>query len=654
MHVRYRLPILPVLLFSFGAFGQFSTGGIPPSFSPEHEVVFSGKPRPAPVQLAPLDAKALLIEDSKYQEQSRFAAPLPPVDFAPETSGQWVTLANGDRVWRLVLEAPQARGLILMFDQFRLPAGARFFAYTPDKSRILGAYTQQSCLPDGQFLIGVLPNDQAVLELYEPAAAAGLSQIHLNRIDYVYDPAGMAPANNDTPEDFGQSYACNINVNCPQGQNWQTEKRGVGRILMVFSNGSGWCTGSLVANTSGSGEPYFLTAHHCQIIGLLPNFNLWRFDFDYEAPTCVNPQTEPTAKSVLGCTRVAFRHETDFLLLKLNPIPGSYNLYFNGWNRTAATNSNVPSSTFIHHPNGDIKKISIDNNPAIIFNQIINWGSGFGSTPASSHWSVIPEEGIYQPGSSGCPLFDPNKRIVGQLHGGNLDTALCKVVNSWFGRFDLSWDQGATADTRLKEWLDPNNTGATTQNGYIQPAPTTINIGGNIRTHWDVPMPNVLVSLSGDETRATRTDASGNYVFSGLPAGLNYTITPTRDTNDINGITTFDLSLINKHVLSLENLDSPWKIIAADANGSNTVTTIDIVEGRKILLGLNTAFPNVGSWRFFPALTNFPNPNNPFTGFPGGPPPEFLTLNGLQDNVPDANFKGVKIGDVNDNAKPGG
>ena len=122
----------------------------------------------------------------------------------------------------------------------------------------------------------------------------------------------------------------------------------------------------------------------------------------------------------------------------------------------------------------------------------------------------------------------------------------------------------------------------------------------------------------------------------------------------MNGITTFDLSLINKHILSLDTLDSPWKIIAADANGSNSVSTIDIVEGRKILLALNNSFPALGSWRFFPALTNFPNPHDPFTGFPGGLPAEFLQFNGVQDNVSDANFKGVKVGDVNNNANPGG
>ncbi|MBK9338245.1 MAG: hypothetical protein IPM98_17515 [Lewinellaceae bacterium] len=647
MRFFYRFPLFLAFSWSAVSTAQISEGGLPPSFLPENAAAFAAAP--APVVLAAPDAKKLLEDDGLNPERSRFAVPLAPVDIDPARSGDWTVLPNGDRVWRCVLLAPKALGLLLLFDRFHLPAGNRFFAYTPDRQEVLGAYTAQSCLPSGQFLIGVLPGETTVLELHEAAGSKTPADIHLNRLDYVYDPAGVLPGG--APEDFGEALACNINMNCALGQNWQTEKRGVARILMIFSNGAGWCTGSLMANTAGSGEPYFLTAHHCQIIGTTPNFAMWRFDFEYESAGCPNPATEPTRKSVLGCERISFRDETDFLLLKTNPIPANYNVYFNGWNRTPATNALVQNSTFIHHPSGDIKKISRDNDPATIFTQTINWGGQFGISPVNSHWRVVPDEGIYQPGSSGCVLFDQNKRVVGQLHGGNLDPVACVVSGSWFGRFDLSWDQGAGAGSRLREWLDPANTNALTQNGYAQPAPPQAGIGGNIQTHWGAPMPNVLVELSGGATASTRTDAAGNYTFANLAPGLNYTVAPMRDTNDLNGVTTFDLTLINKYVLGLEPLDSPWKIIAADANGSKSVTTIDIVEGRKVILGLNPQFPAVPSWHFLPANTVFPNPANPFSG---GLPTGALQYNNLQQNVTDANFKGVKVGDVNNNANAGG
>jgi len=647
MRMFYRFPLFAALFFVTTASAQISEGGLPPSFLPENAAVFAAAP--VSVLFAAPDSKKLLEDDGLNPERSRFAVPVAAVDVDLARDGSWTTLPNGDRVWRCAVQAPKALGLLLLFDRFHLPAGNKFFAYTPDRQEVLGAYTQQSCLPSGQFLIGVLSGETTVLELHEPAGSKATADIHLNRIDYVYDPAGVLPGG--VPEDFGASLACNINVNCPLGQNWQTEKRGVARILMIFSNGAGWCTGSLIANTANTGEPYFLTAHHCQIIGNAPNFPMWRFDFDYEAVGCPNPATEPNRKSVLGCERISFRDETDFMLLKLNAIPANYNLYFNGWNRTPATNNLVQNSTFIHHPSGDIKKISRDNDPATIFSQTINWGGAFGISPANSHWLVIPDEGIYQPGSSGCALFDPNKRIVGQLHGGNLDPATCIVSGSWFGRFDLSWEQGATPAARLREWLDPAGTNPLTQNGYAQPAPPQASISGNVQTHWGTPMPNVLVQLSGGTTASVRTDANGQYAFPGLTPGQNYTVTPVRDTNDVNGVTTFDLTIINKHVLGLESLDSPWKIIAADANGSNSVTTIDIVEGRKVILGLNTQFPAVPSWRFFPANAVFTDPTNPFSG---GLPAGALQYNNLQQNVTDANFKGVKVGDVNNNANSGG
>ena len=653
MRIVYQLPILLVMLSAVAASAQISEGGHPPSFLPQNAAFFDIVSAPPMKTLPALDVANAFQQDMKQPEQGRFAAPLPVADIGLATDGRWTELPNGDRVWRCALESPKAKGLLLMFDQFRLPPGSRFYAYPPDKEQVFGGYSERSCTPSGKFLIGVLPGDQAILEYFEPRAVKGQGQVHLNRIDYVYDPAGLVPG--DTPEDFGQSLGCNINVNCTQGQNWQMEKKGVARILMVFSNGAGWCTGTLIANTGSTGDPYFLTAHHCQLIGQTPDFSMWRFDFDYEAPTCANPGAEPTPKSVLGCQRISYRAETDFMLLKTSPIPLAYNLYFNGWNRTPATNALVTSSTFIHHPSGDIKKISVDHDPAVLHDQAVNWGGVFGTSAAYSHWKVVPDEGIYQPGSSGCPLFDQNKRIVGQLHGGNADqNNPCLILNAYFGRFDYSWIQGSTPDTRLKEWLDPGNTLALTQNGYVQPPASKITISGNIKTHWGVNMANVQVNLSGGATLSTRTDASGNYSFPNLESGLSYTVTPERDTNDVNGVTTFDLSLINKHVLGLNPLDSPWKILAADANSSNSVSTSDIVEGRKVILGLNTAFPGVSSWRFFPATINFSDPANPFSGFPGGPPPQYLQFTALQENVTDANFKGVKMGDVNNNADSNG
>lgn len=648
----YRFTLL-ALLWAGLAQAQISDGGLPPSLQSAHAPLFASKKPPARV-LPPPALEKIREEDAAMPWRGRFAVPM-TTDVSPEQQGVWTTLPNGDRIWQADVVAPDALGLVLLFDEFRLPPGAQFFAYTPDQSRVKGAYTTKSCLPSGKFTIGVLPGEQARLELYEPANVQGQSRIHLNRVDYAYDRAALAEGDPAASADFGESLPCNINVNCTQGANWQVEKKGVARILMVFNGnglgqnaGSAWCTGSLVANTGGTGTPYFLTAHHCQILLSGPDFDQWVFDFDYESPTCSNPVIEPAAKSVLGCENIASRAETDFMLLKLNPIPTAYSLYFNGWDRTATPN--VSQTVFVHHPFGDIKKITVDNQPATVFPQTLNWGAQFGISPANSHWKTIHDAGIFQPGSSGCPLFNPNKHIVGQLHGGSWNQMNPCLDNvAYFGRFDLSWSQGAAPNSRLKEWLDPGNTGANTQNGYQQPIPPTNSISGSVQTFWGAPMAGVQVAISGSVTDTITTDNSGLYNFPELPTGGTYVITPFRDGNDINGLSTFDLVLFSKHILGIDPLNSPWKIIAIDVNKSNSATTFDIVETRKLLLGLYGEFPNNSAWRFFKSDWTFNDPALPFQNMP----PENQTFFNLQSNIQNASFYGVKVGDANNTADPG-
>ena len=635
--MRNRLTLL-ALFPAFMAAAQISDGGQPPALLPENQTSLAQK-TPAVVVLPALDVQKALEEDTRTPGQNRFAAPV-AADISPENAGTWTELPNGDRVWQCALQSPGALGLVLLFDRFQLPPGSRFFAYSPDGKHVRGAYTERSCIASGKFTIGVLPGETVRLELFEPASAKGRSQIHINRADIAYDPAGLL--------DFGDALPCNINVNCPTGAAWQTEKKGVGRILMVFSNGAGWCSGTLIANTAGTGEPYFLSAHHCQLIGQNPDFDQWVFDFDYEAAGCDNPAGEPAAKSVLGCERIAFRLETDFMLLKLNPLPGNYGLYFNGWTRDSTP---AGFTTFIHHPQGDIKKITVDSGAAVIHPATLNWTGIFGISPARSHWKTVPDYGIFQPGSSGSPLFDPNKRIAGQLHGGSANPMNPCLNNvTYWGRFDLSWHLGDAPQTRLRDWLDPNNLNPVTQNGYPQPTAPMLNVGGNVQTHWGQPMPNVKVTITGGASATVYTDTLGNYAFENIPQGGNYTVTPSRDTNDLNGVSTFDLVLTSKHILGIADLDSPWKIIAADANRSNSVTTFDIVETRKLILGIYSAYPNNTAWRFFPANASFPNPAQPFSG---ALPPEAIFIQNLQVDYTGGNFIGLKVGDTNNTAGAG-
>jgi hypothetical protein len=143
---------------------------------------------------------------------------------------------------------------------------------------------------------------------------------------------------------------------------------------------------------------------------------------------------------------------------------------------------------------------------------------------------------------------------------------------------------------------------------------------------------------------ALRNEPGGSYKFlKALPIGADYTVTPLKDDNPLNGVNTFDIVLISKHILGIESLGSPYKMIAADVNNSNGITAADMVEIRKLILGIYTNFPNSNSWRFVDKSYVFPDPANPFDPRY----PENISKTGVLSDQLHDDFIGVKIGDVN-------
>ncbi|MCF8247269.1 MAG: T9SS type A sorting domain-containing protein [Saprospiraceae bacterium] len=180
---------------------------------------------------------------------------------------------------------------------------------------------------------------------------------------------------------------------------------------------------------------------------------------------------------------------------------------------------------------------------------------------------------------------------------------------------------------------------------------TAIQLCGKIKREDDAPIPNVTVTLSGGtSTQTATTDAQGNYCFQNLSAGGNYVLTPKRDINYTNNVNVGDLSKIQRHILNLEPLSTPYKRIAANAKPSNTGINVgDLSEIQRLILGIINDFPEVDSWRFVPKSFVFPNPQNPFaSAFP-----EAITLNAVNSSATDIDFTGVKMGDVTLTNPPG-
>ncbi|MFN7117755.1 MAG: cohesin domain-containing protein, partial [Saprospiraceae bacterium] len=171
-------------------------------------------------------------------------------------------------------------------------------------------------------------------------------------------------------------------------------------------------------------------------------------------------------------------------------------------------------------------------------------------------------------------------------------------------------------------------------------------IAGVIKTEENKTVKGVTVQLSGQSSQLVTTSNPGKYGFANLQENYDYTVTPLKDKDFLNGVSTFDLVLISKHILGVQVLGSPYKLIAADVNNSKSITTLDLIQLRKVILGISTEFSNNTSWRFVAENYAFPVPTNPWTE----PFPEITSINDLQGAMNDVNFVAIKVGDVNANA----
>ena len=170
-----------------------------------------------------------------------------------------------------------------------------------------------------------------------------------------------------------------------------------------------------------------------------------------------------------------------------------------------------------------------------------------------------------------------------------------------------------------------------------------IGIEGMIFTEDNEPVESVALSINHPSAPNYMTDASGTYQFTDLTPGNDYTVQVSKEDHPSNGVTTFDLVLISKHILRVRPLGSPYKIIAADANNSGTVTTLDLIHLRRLILRLESELEGNTSWRFIPVDYSFQEPQNPFAENW----PEVKNYNNLEIADLQADFIAIKVGDVN-------
>ena len=458
--------------------------------------------------LAPLDLQQIRAQDATDEladSAPRFALPV-VVDIRPSSDGTWQDLGDR-RIWRYRVRSEVASSFNFGFTKFLMPAGGELWVYSPDFKSRFGPYTTANNHAHRQLWTPVVLGNEAVIELSFPAKGAE-PELHLTQIGQGYRGFGaenLTPGPGCKPGQGGhgvnspKSGSCNMDVAClGDSDPWQKNRRSV---ASQGTGGSRVCTGSLINNVLGDGRMLYITATHCGVTAAsAPSlFVYWNFD----APTCRAPGSAASGSgAVIGATNQTQTGAT-FLAQTANPFAGSapavnrsdvtlvafnnapdpaHNVYWSGWDRrdvgSVCAAPADPTSTAglcasIHHPSGDEKRITfVDQNMTtdnIASATGVHWRANWDATPPLlpniPAGSANPPN-VTEPGSSGSPLYNAEFRLVGVLSGGPSQCGSTGAsLRDQYGKLAHAWEGLGTPATRVRDYLDPNNTGAQFMNG---------------------------------------------------------------------------------------------------------------------------------------------------------------------------------------------
>ena len=377
----------------------------------------------------------------------RFAEPF-TVDVSPLGYGRWEAGSDGrTAVWRLRVVSEGAVSLNLGFSRYRMPPGGRLRVHTLDGAEVLGPYTDADNEEHGELWTPVLSGGDAVIEVAVPVDRIGELDLGLAKVNRGFrDLVTVASPSQGS---------CHVDVACSGGDLYRDEIRSVGHYSVrgVFK-----CSGALVNNTAEDGRMFFLTARHCftdpsaQAASVVVYWNFQRPVCGAGAGTRRDSQSGAVLRVSLAVSA------TDVLLLELDDEPDpDHELYLAGWD----SDSSAPASGVgIHHPGLHYKSISTASEALTR----TNWRQD-DTSEAGTHWRVAAwDSGSTEGGSSGSPLFDGDKRIVGVLTGGHAECG--NDGPDWYGALTASWTSSDGSSARqLSDWLDPGGTRATSLDG---------------------------------------------------------------------------------------------------------------------------------------------------------------------------------------------
>lgn len=430
-----------ILLLTFGfslrCNSQISYGGTPASFS---HLKSASVPIPV-VEMPRVSNLALQMEALQSKDlfkNQKFAKSF-EVDITPSNSGVWNNV-DGMKIWRVAFRSEGAYSLNLIFDKAIMPTGASLFIYSADHQIIRGAFNANNEQSSGMLPIYPLATDEIVVEYDEPEHVSLTGELHIAKVNHGFKNAiGTRP--------LGEAGTCNMDVYCKGASMMLKEKQAVVQLVI---GGTNLCTGTLVNNSQRDKTPYLITAGHCIFNAMDAQQTV--FSFNYESPNCgKNGSLNGFADQTMTGSILRARSDSlDFALVELEMLPPpDYRPYYAGWDRSKV----LPvSSRTVHHPQGDVKKVSIDSDPPLI-SSYSSSGKIQNAFYLVKKWDI----GTTEKGSSGGPLFSESNHLVGTLTGG---FATCEnSIDDYFSQFALQWNYYSSPSNQLKKWLDPTNSG---------------------------------------------------------------------------------------------------------------------------------------------------------------------------------------------------
>ena len=378
-------------------------------------------------------------------------------------------LSGTQREFRLFIESPKALGIALHFDAFQLPESGLLWVENLNGKLVAGPYDSKTNNDGDSYALPLIVSSKLILRY---------RQSNLDD-DPILILASIAHAFRDVPystekvsRDFGDSESCQVNINCSEGDNWKDQSKAVMRISIRVGTDLFWCTGTLMNNTNQDCTPYVLTADHCGNGASSSDMQDWVFYFQYEASACADPSSEGSLanKAITGCSYKSSSGgqgdtDSDFYLVELSQqVPQFYNPYFAGWDRSGNGSS---SGVGIHHPSGDIKKVSTYSSAL----RSTSWGGAVSNTHWELQWIATANgHGVTESGSSGSALFNAQGQVIGMLTGGTSECGAGVNGLDYYGKLSYAWtSEGSTSSKRLLPWLDPNNTGLDKIDGIAWP-----------------------------------------------------------------------------------------------------------------------------------------------------------------------------------------